>query len=108
MSATYHKWLEFTDIFNQYCLYMSEKQFFGKRIKRRVGKKWHHRSFEECNRKIRVYSKSDPRYCIYFGRIVYTYNKNDLHGFTAKPKQKGCRKYPLGYAMHSILNNYIV
>lgn len=108
MRATYHRWLEFTDIFNQYFLYMSEKQFFGKRIKRRVYKKWHHRYIEERNRKIKLYSKSDPRYCIYFGRVVYTYNKNNIHGFTVRPKQRGCRKYPLGYAIHSMLNHYVI
>ena len=108
MNATYRRWLEFTDPSNQYCLYMSEKQFFGKRIKRRVRKKWNNRSIKERKRKIKRSSKSDPRYCIYFGRVVYTYNKNGIHGFTLKPKQKGCRKYPLGYAVHSILNHYSI
>lgn len=69
MKSIYSKWLEYTDIHNQYCLYISEKQFFGKNIKRRIKKKWYHRYLHDRNKNI---LKKEDKYKIFFGKIYYS------------------------------------
>ena len=100
---TYQKWIEYTDIYKQYFLYLTYKQFFGKHIKYRVKKKWHSRFIKERN-KTCYYVK------IFFGRSVYTYHsaEKNLYGFTSCPKQCGCRSYPLNYAIDSKNKNYLL
>lgn len=104
MNTSYHKWLNFLDPQFQYFLYIPEKKFFGKRLKERLKRKWHHRYIRTRNKKYKQQGLSkDIRYCLYFGRVVYSYHnvEKNVHGFTAKPKQKGCRSIPLGYAQLS-------
>lgn len=100
MVNTYKRWLEYTDTDKQYCLYLSYKQFFGKRIKNRVTKKWLSRYCRERSKRSKQLVKVDSRYKIYFGRIVYRYYNQDtgVRGFTIKPKQTGCKSYTLNYA----------
>ena len=94
MKNLYDKWNEFTGS-EQYCLYMSEKQFFGKRVKNRLSKKWYHRYLRERNKEIcRCGQKNLGMNHMYFGRYVYTYwdKERDLFCYTPIPIQKGCRR----------------
>lgn len=102
---TYQRWMEYTDIYKQYFLYLSYKQFFGKHIKYRVRKKWHSRFIKERNKKCKcLYTK------IFFGRSVYTYHnvEKNLYGFTSCPKQYDCHSYPLNYAIDSKNKKYLL
>lgn len=93
-------------------LYYSTKEIFGKPVKSRLFKKWHHRYMRERNRDIKRLGKQNRKENkIYFGRIVYTYYSQ--HGcesklafylgenklvFTCKPRCKHSQLFPLNYA----------
>lgn len=111
MKTIYNKWLEYTNIHNQYCLYMSEKQFFGKKIKRRIKKKWYHRYLHDKNKEYnRLSLKKEDKYKIFFGKKYYSYNiaEKHLYGFTTKPKQKGCHCYTAGSISHAREHDYLI
>ena len=80
-------------------LFYSTKEIFGKPVKERLFKKWHHRYMRERNRDIKRLGKQNQKENkIYFGRIVYTYCiQNGKLSFTCKPR---CRQ------SHPILLNY--
>lgn len=101
VNNTYKRWIEYIDTDKQYFLYLSYKQFFGKRFKNRVTKKWHSRNCKERSKRYKQLAKVDNRYKIYFGKTVYTYynHDNDVFGFTIKPKQIGCKSYTSNYAI---------
>lgn len=105
--TSYNKWLNFLDPQFQYFLYVPEKLFFGRKLKDRLKRKWHHRYIRTRNKKYKQQGLSkDICYCLYFGRVVYSYHNNEIQGFTAKPKQESCRSFPLVYAIYSKkLNN---
>ena len=80
----------------------STKEIFGKQVKDRLFRKWHHRYMRERNRDIRRIGKQNQKdNKIYFGRIVYTYcfqqGGDSKLAFTCKPR---CRH------SHSILLNF--
>lgn len=81
----------------------STKEIFGKQVKDRLFRKWHHRYMRERDRDIKRLGKQNQKENkIYFGRIVYTYcfqqcGVNKL-AFTCKPR---CRH------SHSILLNFV-
>lgn len=93
-------------------LYYSTKEIFGKPVKGRLFKKWHHRYMRERNRDIkRLGKQNQSENKIYFGRIVYTYYNqqgcdselafrlrwNKL-AFTRKPRCRHSRPVTLNYA----------
>lgn len=92
-------------------LYYSTKEIFGKPVKRRLFKKWHHRYMREIDRDIKRLGKQNQKENkIYFGRIVYTYyfqhgGENKL-SFTCKPKCRHSRPFPLNYAKEEIRGFY--
>lgn len=88
----------------QLYLYYSTKEIYGKPVKSRLFKKWHHRYMRERDRDIKRLGKQNQKgYKIYFGRIVYTYYFQQGGGnslaFTCKPKCKHSQLFPLNYAV---------
>lgn len=86
-------------------LYYSIRELFGKQMKRRLFKKWHHRYMRERNRYIKRLGKQNQKlYRIYFGRIVYTYyykdNDENRAAFTCRPRCKHSHSLPINYALH--------
>ena len=67
-------------------LYYSVRQIYGRQVKQRLFKKWHHRFVKQLCQGI---SK---------GRFVYLFSKNGIMAFTQKPKKKHAHRCPLEYA----------
>lgn len=81
----------------------STKEIFGKQMKDRLFRKWHHRYMRERNRDIRRFGKQDQKENkIYFGRVVYTYcfqqGGDSKLAFTCKPRCRHSHSIPLNYA----------
>ena len=92
-------------------LFYSTKEIFGKPVKSRLFKKWHHRYMRERDRNIKCLGKQNQKgYKIYFGRIVYSYyfqqcGENKL-AFTCKPRCKHSHPFPLNYAIEEMRGFY--
>lgn len=89
----------------------STKEIFGKQVKDRLFRKWHHRYMRERNRDIKRLEKQNQKgYKIYFGRVVYTYYFQQGGGnklaFTCKPKCKHPQLFPLNYAKEEMRGFY--
>lgn len=95
-------------------LFFSTKEIFGKPVKRRLFKKWHHRYMRERNRNIKRLGKQNQKENkIYFGRNVYAYyfHKSELEFylsgnelvFTCKPRCSESQPFTLNYAKDRIL-----
>lgn len=101
-------------------LYYSTKEIYGKPVKSRLFKKWHHRYMRERNRDIkRLGKQNQSENKIYFGRIVYTYyNRHGcdselafrLRGnrlaFTCKPRCRHSRPVTFNYAKERMRGFY--
>ena len=92
-------------------LYYSTKEIFGKPVKSRLFKKWHHRYMRERDRDIKRHGRQNQKENkIYFGRFVYTYYfhqgcENKL-AFTCKPRCRQSQSFPLNYAKEEIRRFY--
>lgn len=88
-------------ICNNSCLYYSPKEIFGKPVKSRLFKKWHHRYIRERNRSIKRIGKQKENK-IYFGKTVYAYclkqNGDNKLAFTCKPKCDHSKSFTYNYA----------
>lgn len=81
----------------------STKEIFGKYVKDRLFRKWHHRYIRERNRDIKRLGKQNQKENrIYFGKVVYTYcfqqGCDSKLAFTCKPRCKQSKPLPLNYA----------
>lgn len=76
-------------------LYCSNREIFGKQVKRRLFTKWHHRYMRERDREIKRLGE-------HFGRVVYTYyfqqDGENKVAFTCRPRCRYSRPVTLDYA----------
>ena len=84
-------------------LFYSTKEIFGKQVKDRLFRKWHHRYMRERNRDIKRLGKQNQKENkIYFGRIVYTYyfqqGGDSKVAFTCKPRCRQSHSFRLSFA----------
>ncbi len=91
-------------------LYKSDKQIYGKKIKNRLFRKWHHRYIRERNIKIKNNGQHKLKeYNIFYGCIVYIYrfylNGKKQMAYTSKPLCQGSYSVPLNYALSYKINN---
>lgn len=85
--------------------HLSTRNIFGKHVKSRLFKKWHHRYMRERDRDIKRLGKQNKeKYRIYFGRTVYTYyyqeNCMNKVTYTCRPKCRNSHPLPINYASH--------